>query len=98
MTSPDPYRDERASLSAENERLRAEVASLRGERTRRGVAWAGAIALAALHALALAYLPGLVNASDDGRVYLGFASALALVLADVAFAVWWFSKRGSQRP
>lgn len=86
MSGRDPYRDERESLVAENERLRAALARGRAAALSTGARVALGGALLALNALAFVYLPALFNARDDGRVYAGGAVALLLVAVDVLFA------------
>lgn len=86
MSGRDPYRDERDSLVAENERLRHALARARGHRFSLGVRVALGVVLGALHIAAFLYLPELFNARDDGRVYAGGAVVLLLVALDVLYA------------
>ncbi len=98
MTNRDPYRDERATLAAENDRLRAEVAALRAQRLQRRARVALALCLFALHVAAITYVPNLINARDDGRVYLGALASVALLALDAWAAVRWFSQKVTDQP
>lgn len=94
MTDPAPYRDEKDTLVADNERLRAENAALRGPRRRGPAWWLAAALVVAGNLAAFAYAPGLVNARDDAHAYAGGLALLALLVVDVAFAVRWFAQGG----
>jgi len=75
--SDDPYRDELASLRAENQRLRELL--LRGHRRSKYRAVAAAVVgIGAIFALNVDRT--LLNAPSDGRFWLGAAVALAIVL------------------
>lgn len=86
MSGRDPYRDERDSLAAENARLRGELAATRGRRLSTGARVAAGALVAGVNVAAFLYLPGLLNARDDGRVYVGGAVALLVIGLDVLFA------------
>ena len=76
MGTRDPYRDENASLRAEVERLRAELA-----RRRRSSAW-GALLLVAVDFLALVALRPWLNGASDAK----FWTAMAVVVGIGALA------------
>jgi hypothetical protein len=98
VTNRDPYRDERATLAAENDRLRAENAALRTHRLQRWARVALALCLFALHVAAITYVPNLINARDDGRVYLGALASVALLVVDAWAAVRLFSQKVNDQP
>ena len=83
----DPYRDDRASLAAENERLRTELARVRSVRSTR-LRWAlASIALVALDVGAFALIRESINSASDTRAGLGMALAAALVALHVIIAL-----------
>lgn len=86
MSEHDPYRDDRNTLVAENERLRHELARLRRRRLFFGARVALGALLVGVNVTAFVALPGLLNARDDGRVYLGAMLAFVVVVLDVLFA------------
>lgn len=91
---PGAYRDERATLAAENARLKAELAGLRGarwSRWRRGLAGA---ALVALDGWVFTLVVGWVNAPRDATVWLGWAAAAVMVGTNVAVAQRVLRSRG----
>jgi hypothetical protein len=86
MRERDPYRDERDSLAAENERLRRALAEARDRGRSRAMRVLLGVALAAANLGAFVTLPALLNARDDGRVYTGAALALLVIVLDLVFA------------
>lgn len=83
---PGAYRDERASLTAENARLKAELAGLQ-ERRRSGALRALiALGMVALDAGVFTVIVGLVNAPRDADVWLGWGLAVLTVGMNVAVA------------
>lgn len=86
MRERDPYRDERDSLAAENERLRRALAEARGRGRSRAARVLLGVALAGVNLGAFVTLPALLNARDDGRVYTGAALALLVIVLDLVFA------------
>jgi hypothetical protein len=95
MTPRDPYRDERASLVAENERLRAELSTARSStRSKRLLVVMGGV-LTALHVVGLSRALDLLNTTRDGAFATGAAIVVALLVLDVTFGIWWTSKKGS---
>ena len=91
---PGAYRDERVALAAENARLTAEVAGLRGARR----SWwqraaLGAVTLA-VDAWVFTLVVTWVNAPRDAAVWLGWAVALLMVGTNVAVAQRVLRARG----
>lgn len=84
---PGAYRDERRSLAAENARLRAEVAGLRGARRSRRVTALLVAGVLALDAAVFTAVVRWVNSPSDGDVWLGWSAAALLSLANVVFAL-----------
>jgi len=81
------FRDERHSLAAENARLKAELAGLRGaQRSRRATALLVVAALV-LDGLVFTAVVRWVNAPRDADVWLGWSVAAALLAANVVFAL-----------
>lgn len=83
----DPYRDDRASLAAENERLRTELARVRSVRVTRLRWTAATVALVALDVGAFAFIREGINSASDLRSGLGMALAAALVALHVIIAL-----------
>lgn len=86
VPEPPPYRDERATMQAEIDRLRGEVAGARAKRwgTARRVA-AGA-ALVAVDLFCFMKVEGWVNARSDGGFTWAALTVVALVVAHIVFA------------
>jgi hypothetical protein len=89
MSSHDGYRDERASLVAENERLRAELARIRGPRRRASTA----VALLAADVAVVLLLRPWFNGSSDAEFWTAAAVSLTVTVAAIAYAVDAFSQR-----
>jgi hypothetical protein len=83
---PGAYRDERASLTAENARLKAELAGLHGRRRSRAQRALIAVAMVAADAWVFTVIVGLVNAPRDADVWLGWGLAVLTVGMNVAVA------------
>lgn len=83
---PGAYRDERATLAAENARLRAELAGLRGARRSRAARVGTAVALVALDAWVFTLVVAWVNAPRDASVWTGWVVAALMVLANILAA------------
>ena len=82
---PGAYRDDRPSLAAENARLRAELAGLRGARRSRAQRAAAVVAVLLLDAWVFTLVVGWVNTPRDAEVWLGWAvAALTLGMNVVA--------------
>lgn len=86
MSSQEPYRDENASLVAENERLRGELARLRApaRRTRRA---STAVALVASDAAVVLLFRPWFNGESDAKFWVAVGVSLLLTLAAIAYAV-----------
>jgi len=80
------YRDERATLAAENARLTAELAALHGARRSRLGRAALALATVAADAWVFTLVVGWVNAPSDAGVWLGLGVAALTVGMNVAVA------------
>jgi len=81
------FRDERHSLAAENARLKAELAGLRGaQRSRMTTAALVALALV-VDGLVFTAVVRWVNAPRDADVWLGWSAAALLLVANVVFAL-----------
>jgi hypothetical protein len=78
---PTPYRDDRASLEAENERLRREL-----DRARRVRAWPAVAALAA-YVLLVTELRGWLNGADPVRYWIAVVSLVLTLGVSVAIAL-----------
>lgn len=88
------YRDERATLAAENARLKAELAALHGAR-RSGLGRAAlALATVAADAWVFTLVVGWVNAPSDAGVWLGWGVAVLTVGLNVAVAQRVLRPRG----
>lgn len=83
---PGAYRDERASLTAENARLKAELAGLQGRRRSRAQRALIAVAMLGLDAGVFTAIVALVNAPRDADVWLGWGLAVLTVGMNVAVA------------
>lgn len=83
---PNAYRDERATLAAENARLKAELAALHGARRSRLGRAALALATVAADAWVFTLVVGWVNAPSDAEVWLGWGVAVLTVGMNVAVA------------
>jgi hypothetical protein len=83
MKHDDGYRDETASLVAENARLRSELARVRSPRRRA----AGAVALAAADVTAGLLLRPWFNGGSDAKFWLAAILVAALTFGAVACAV-----------
>lgn len=83
---PGAYRDERASLTAENARLKAELDGLRGRRRSRAQRALIAVAMVAVDAGVFTVIVALVNAPRDADVWLGWGLAVLTVGMNVAVA------------
>jgi hypothetical protein len=79
----EDYRDETASLLAENERLRAEIARLRGPRSRLGPA----LALFASDFAAVLLLRPWFNGGSDAKFWAAVAISAALAIGAIAYAL-----------
>jgi hypothetical protein len=84
-TGPGAYRDERSALAAENARLSAELAELRGARRSTSRRLAIAALIAATDVAVFTMVIGWVNAPRDAIVWLGWCVA-ALTVAGNVFA------------
>lgn len=83
---PNAYRDERATLAAENARLKAELAALQGARRSRLGRASLAVATVAADAWVFTLIVGWVNAPSDAGVWLGWGVAVLTVGLNVAVA------------
>lgn len=83
---PGAYRDDRPGLAAENARLRAELAGLRGARRSRAQRAAAAVAVLLLDAWVFTLVVGWVNTPRDAEVWLGWAVAALTVGMNVVAA------------
>jgi hypothetical protein len=83
MKLEEPYRDETASLVAENERLRAELARIRAPRRRA----AGAMALLASDVVAVLLLRPWFNGESDAKFWTALLISASLTLVSIAYAV-----------
>ena len=91
---PGAYRDERATLAAENARLQAEVAGLRGARRTRVQRALTLLTMAAVDAWVFTLIVGWVNAPRDADVWLGWAVAALTVGMNVVVAQRLLRARG----
>ena len=87
MPPTDPYRDDRPTLTAENKRLRAELARLKSRRRRVFVVVAAVVALGAVDVLAFGLVRSLINAASDARALGGFALVALLIVGHALVAV-----------
>ena len=83
---PGAYRDERAALAAENARLQAEVAGLRGARRTRLQRALTLLVMVAVDAWVFTLIVGWVNAPRDADVWLGWVVAGLTVGMNVVVA------------
>ena len=83
MRPHEDYRDETASLVAENERLRAELERLRGPRRRTGQA----LGLIASDVAAVMLLRPWFNGGSDAKFWAAVAISVALAVAAIAYAL-----------
>lgn len=84
VSDVDPYRDDRPSLVAENERLRRELA-----RSRRRRAWPAVVALA-VYVLLLTELRQWLNGTDPVRYWVALGALIAALGVSVGFAIRLF--------
>ena len=82
MSSQEPYRDENASLVAENERLRGELARLRAPRRRASTA----VALVASDAAVVLLFRPWFNGESDAKFWIAVGVSLLLTLGTIAYA------------
>lgn len=83
MRPHEDYRDENASLVAENARLRAEIERLRGRRGR----IVPALALFASDFAAVLLLRPWFNGGSDAKFWAAVAISAALAIGAIAFAL-----------
>jgi hypothetical protein len=83
MRPHEDYRDETASLVAENERLRGELERLRGPRRRTGQA----LALVASDFAAVLLLRPWFNGGSDLKFWAAVAISVGLAAAAIAYAL-----------
>jgi hypothetical protein len=83
MRLREDYRDETASLVAENERLRAELHRLRAPRRRA----AAAVALLGADFAAVLLLRPWFNGASDAKFWSALAISAALTLLAIGYAV-----------
>ena len=89
MRPHESYRDETASIVAENERLRAELARLRAPRRQ----LASAAALLASDVAAVMLLRPWFNGGSDAKFWAALAISAALAVAAIAYALGLVSRR-----
>ena len=92
MRPHEDYRDETASLVAENERLRSELARLRAPRRRT----ASAVALIASDITAVMLLRPWFNGESDAKFWAAVAISVALALAAMAYALGLVPRSGNR--
>lgn len=81
--SQDPYRDDRVSLRAENERLRSALAVRRSPRSRPVLA----VATAAADVVAYVFLRSWLNGNSDALFWGALLVLVGLAVAAAAFAL-----------
>jgi hypothetical protein len=89
MSTHEDYRDENASLAAENERLRAELARVRAPRRRASTA----VALLASDAAAVLLFRPWFNGASDAKFWIAVVVSVSLTLGAIAYAVDAFERR-----
>ena len=82
MGAQEPYRDENASLVAENERLRTELDRLRAPRLRASTA----LALVASDAAVVLLFRPWFNGGSDVKFWVAVGVSLVLTLGTIAYA------------
>ncbi|HEY2514278.1 MAG TPA: hypothetical protein VGI39_25600 [Polyangiaceae bacterium] len=85
MGAQEPYRDENASLVAENERLRAELERLERLRAPRRRATTALALVASDAAVVLLFRPWF-NGGSDAKFWIAVGVSLVLTLGTIAYA------------
>jgi hypothetical protein len=89
----DPYRDDRATLHAENARLHRELAGMRRKRSHRTRVGLALLGLVVLDGVAFEFVRDMINAPRDSTAYAGMGALGLLVLINLFVSYWLFVRR-----